>query len=345
MYVSRVSRVSREEGRGILKSGKLATITTESPENTTDTAPLIFSNYPRPRLSRVFEPLISEYSSFWFGGGHNSISIAAEQFTRDNPPQELIPPVDHIIHIQSLGGAKAWTWEPEDTLISQQIISITNEGKNVTFNKRSDAMIQTNYPFFIPRTESDIIYEEPFEQPKTKDERHGQMLHYFEITVLSNPHPNNTTIAIGLATKPYPSFRLPGWNMHSVGYHSTNGKKFEDSTGGNDYGPKWGEPDDTIGCGYNPDAGYVFYTKNGQFLGNAYTGKSHIWFPTIGATGQCTIQTNFGDDTENDFSAIGYGPGGPLLIRRTESGTSTGRRSRISRSSSMKSIHSINNNE
>lgn len=43
--------------------------------------------------------------------------------------------------------------------------------------------------------------------------------------------------------------RLPGWNMFSVGYHSTNGKKFEYSAGGKDYGPRWGEPGDTIGCG------------------------------------------------------------------------------------------------
>ncbi|RHZ69972.1 hypothetical protein Glove_276g93 [Diversispora epigaea] len=353
--------IESEEGRGILYSEKSTTMTSESPESsTTDTAPLLFSNYPR--LGRVFEPLISasssDYSSFWFGGGRqqqddnnnnnnndNSISIEAEQFTKDHPPQEINPPIDHIIHIQSLGGAKAWTWTPDDTLISQQIISITNERKDVTFNKRSNVMIQTNYPFFIPRAEGDIIYEAPFEKPKTKDDRQGQMLHYFEITVLSNSNPNDTTIAIGLATKPYPSFRLPGWNMHSVGYHSI-GKKFEDSTGGKDYGPKWGEPGDTIGCGYNPDAGYVFFTKNEQFLGNAYTGKSHIWFPTIGATGPCTIQTNFGDDFENDFrykSAIGYGPGGPLLIRKTESGSSTGRRSRVSRSGSVKSIHGISN--
>jgi len=34
-----------------------------------------------------------------------------------------------------------------------------------------------------------------------------EILHYFEITVLSNTSPKDVTIAIGLATKPYPSFR------------------------------------------------------------------------------------------------------------------------------------------
>ena len=45
-----------------------------------------------------------------------------------------------------------------------------------------------------------ILVDDP-----TPDE--SNELHYFEITVLSNPMPKKTTIAIGLATKPYPPFR------------------------------------------------------------------------------------------------------------------------------------------
>ncbi|CAG8710554.1 25427_t:CDS:2 [Dentiscutata erythropus] len=79
----------------------------------------------------------------------------------------------------------------------------------------------------------------------------------------------------------------------------------------------WGNAGDTIGCGYNPDAGHVFFTKNGQFLSNAFMGIRHVWFPTVGSNGPCTIMTNFGDDVENELrfeSARGYGPGGPLLM-------------------------------
>lgn len=212
-----------EEETGILQA-------TDSPTNNNNhTTPFLFSNYTRwgriveriSSLSSSDHPITS--SSFWFGGnrqqqqkqqqqrqddgGGGENFAAAEQFTRQNPPQEEIPPPVHITHIQSLGGAKAWKWEPEESLHVQQIISITNEGKNLTFNKKTDAMVQTNYPFFIPKLEGDVIYEAPFEQPKTMFDRQGQLLHYFEITVLSNPEPNNTTIAIGLATKPYPSFR------------------------------------------------------------------------------------------------------------------------------------------
>ncbi|KAF0486765.1 SPRY-domain-containing protein [Gigaspora margarita] len=260
----------------------------------------------------------------------------AEAFAQEFPPQEEIPPSDHISYIQSLGGAKAWEWAPDENLLVQQFVSITNEGIIINFTKRMDCSVQTNYPFFIPQAEGDTLYEPPFEQPETMELRRGQMLHYFEITVLSNPDKRNTAIAIGLATKPYPYFRLPGWNIYSVGYHSNDGRKFNDTPSGSEYGPTWGEVGDTIGCGYNPDVGYVFFTKNGSFLGNAFTSIRHIWFPTIGANGPCIIETNFGD-TERDFkyeSARGYGPGGPLLI-------SDRRRPRPSRSSSTRSIHAV----
>ncbi|CAG8461865.1 14783_t:CDS:2 [Cetraspora pellucida] len=192
----------------------------------------------------------------------------AEEFAQKHPPQEEIPPHEHVVYIQSLGGAKAWEWVPDEDLLSQQFVTITNEGSIVTFKKRIDSMVQTNYPFFIPQTEGDTIYEPPFEQPETMEKR--------------------------------------------IGYHSNDGKKFNDAPSGREYGPMWGEVGDTVGCAYNPDVGQVFFTKNGQFLGNAFANIRHIWFPTIGANGPCTIETNFGDNPDKEFryeNARGYGPG------------------------------------
>ncbi|CAG8710545.1 25426_t:CDS:2 [Dentiscutata erythropus] len=154
--------------------------------------------------------LNSPDSSYWGGRNQETTSdnfYAAEQFTIHNPPQEEIPPPEHVVYIQSLGGAKAWEWDPDETLLRQEIVSIMDDSKIIKFNKRLDAMVQTNYPFFIPQTEGDVVYEAPFRQPETMPHRQGQMLHYFEITVLANPDPRNTIIAVGLATKPYPSFR------------------------------------------------------------------------------------------------------------------------------------------
>ncbi|CAG8676489.1 6945_t:CDS:2, partial [Paraglomus brasilianum] len=140
-----------------------------------------------------------------------------------------------------------------------------------------------------------------------------EILHYFEINVLSNTSPKDVTIAIGLATKPYPSFRLPGWNLYSVGYHSDDGRKFNDAYGGREYGPEWGKVGDTVGCGYYPATGYVFFTKNGRNLGTAFTGIRHLWYPTIGADGPCKLEVNFGDGARpfRYNEAQGFGPTGP----------------------------------
>ncbi|RIB00755.1 concanavalin A-like lectin/glucanase domain-containing protein [Gigaspora rosea] len=141
--------------------------------------------------------------------------------------------------------------------------------------------------------------------------------YYFEVTILSNPKIKDTTIAVGLATKPYPNFRLPGWNDHSVGYHSDDGNKFyNDGFGGRSYAETWGETGDTIGCGYYSDTGIVFFTKNGKSQGNAFTGLKHIWFPTIGADGECKVEVNFGDD-EREFrykEARGTSVAGPISM-------------------------------
>jgi len=107
---------------------------------------------------------------------------------------------------------------------------------------------------------------------------------------------------------------LPGWNLYSVGYHSDDGRKFNDAYGGRKYGPEWGKVGDTVGCGYYPATGYVFFTKNGRNLGTAFTGIRHLWYPTIGADGPCKLEVNFGDGARpfRYNEARGFGPTGPV---------------------------------
>ncbi|ORX91362.1 hypothetical protein K493DRAFT_156581, partial [Basidiobolus meristosporus CBS 931.73] len=105
----------------------------------------------------------------------------------------------------------------------------------------------------------------------------------------------NTVFAIGLATRPYPHFRLPGWNIYSVGYHSDDGRRYvDDGYGGRDYSRPFGVGD-IVGCGYDRTTGSVFFTRNGVHLGIARQGMWHLVFPTLGADGDAKVRVNFGE--------------------------------------------------
>ncbi|KAI9020203.1 concanavalin A-like lectin/glucanase domain-containing protein [Phycomyces nitens] len=120
--------------------------------------------------------------------------------------------------------------------------------------------------------------------------------HYFEITVLDCEP--NTVMAIGLATKPYPVFRMPGWNNHSIGYHSDDGRKFcDDASGGQDYGPQWGFGE-TVGCRYDPDHGSVSFTLNGNPLGTAFRLlEQRFYYPSFGSDKPSRFFVNFGSQS------------------------------------------------
>lgn len=86
-----------------------------------------------------------------------------------------------------------------------------------------------------------------------------------------------------------------GWNKFSVGYHSADGFKSHNfpftSTS---YGPPLLEGD-TLGVGYRPRTGTVFFTRNGKKLEDAFIGfNKHNLFPTVGADGSCSIHVNLG---------------------------------------------------
>ncbi|KAF7725330.1 Rsp5p-dependent ubiquitination, sorting of cargo proteins at the multivesicular body [Apophysomyces ossiformis] len=117
--------------------------------------------------------------------------------------------------------------------------------------------------------------------------------HYFEMTVESSAP--DVVLAIGLATQPYPLFRMVGWNKFSVGYHSDDGRKFcDDATGGQDYGPSWGVGD-TVGCGYEPERGNIFFTLNGRMIDYAFVGlEKHHYFASVSADGPAQLRINYG---------------------------------------------------
>lgn len=117
-------------------------------------------------------------------------------------------------------------------------------------------------------------------------------VYYWESKIYDKPA--GTTVAIGLATKPYPTFRLPGFHRYSVAYDSTGAKRINQPfTATVNFGPAL-QQGDVVGVGYRPRSGTVFFTRNGHKLDDALHGMKLNMFPAIGANGPCTVVVNFG---------------------------------------------------
>ncbi|KAG0038877.1 Rsp5p-dependent ubiquitination, sorting of cargo proteins at the multivesicular body [Podila clonocystis] len=189
---------------------------------------------------------------------------AAKAFQIVNPPGSVPTDISlsQYLSIQEKGVA---AWEFEASYDHQLFVHDRTE---LSFYDR-EASVQTNLPL-----------------PKQQE------VYYWEVKVFEKSP--NTTIAIGVATKPFPTSRLPGWNRHSVGYFSKDGQKYCNSPwSGYPCGPIYFEGD-VIGCGYRPRNGTIFFTRNGKKIEDAYTGYRTNLFPTVGATGPCVLHVNFG---------------------------------------------------
>ena len=106
----------------------------------------------------------------------------------------------------------------------------------------------------------------------------------------------------GTACKPYPYWRMPGWNRLSAALHLDDMRKFfEDPAGGRDYGVGVDAitAGDVVGCGYEFASGALFFTHNGRRLPPAFTGiymprHVHDVYAAIGVEGANELEVNFG---------------------------------------------------
>jgi hypothetical protein len=137
----------------------------------------------------------------------------------------------------------AWRFEETETLDSEEESNavIINEDDTITFYQ-GQGSICANLPVPV------------------------QEFAYWEVKILQQQQDetNESRVAIGLSTKPYPRWRLPGWHRHSVAYHSNNGAVYaSNSVSGRSYGPSF-KQGDVIGVGYLYQSGTVFFTRNGE---------------------------------------------------------------------------------
>ncbi|CAI2163270.1 6548_t:CDS:2 [Funneliformis geosporum] len=284
------------------------------------------------------------------------LSRKALEFLIKNPPKDVLPSQEEVHSIYKvheniyLNPYSSWKFVIGANVVDESgVVQITNYGKLVEINTRkwssvtNNVCVQSNYPFFIPKSStirrnsiSTSIIDRAQGKPNTHMKRNSNkvnedVMHYFEVTVVSKATDVDTIISIGLSTKPYPYFRLPGWNKHSIGYQSNDGHLYHnDISSSREYGPAY-NVGDIIGCGYKPSTKEVFYTKNGNYLGAYASSKNpfvapkddedsldHVWYPTIAANGQCKLEINFGGDIVKDTFkyrlARNFGPGAPLSI-------------------------------
>ncbi|KAI0712359.1 hypothetical protein C8Q76DRAFT_768996 [Earliella scabrosa] len=148
---------------------------------------------------------------------------------------------------------------------------------------------------------------------------------YYEIKIIRM----DGVIAVGTTCRPYPDWRLPGWNRLSAGLHLDDCRKFfEDPDGGRDYTPELTSisPGDTVGVGYTWDVGTIFFTHNGRRLPDAFSGaylprELHDVYAAIGVSGPgpCEFEVNFGAGTDFEWKEgnnwkveghVGMMPGG-----------------------------------
>ncbi|GAA5941566.1 uncharacterized protein JCM15063_001623 [Sporobolomyces koalae] len=142
-------------------------------------------------------------------------------------------------------------------------------------------------------------------------------VYYFEVEILNKGV--SGYIGIGLSHRSVSLSRLPGWESLSYGYHADDGRAFCSQGTGETFGPTF-TTGDVVGCGIDwTDAGgekgrrerdgskkgkeksrergsgRVFYTKNGVFLGYAFSNLSGQLYPTIGLrTPNESVRVNFG---------------------------------------------------
>jgi hypothetical protein len=116
-------------------------------------------------------------------------------------------------------------------------------------------------------------------------------VYYWEAKIYEKPV--DTVVSVGLTTKPYPTFRLPGFHRYSIAYESTGVRRVNQPFRAPHYGPPL-QPGDVVGCGYRTRTGTVFFTRNGKKLEDVAHGVRMNMFPTIGASGPATVVVNFG---------------------------------------------------
>ncbi|KAM0753364.1 competence/damage-inducible protein CinA [Meredithblackwellia eburnea MCA 4105] len=137
-------------------------------------------------------------------------------------------------------------------------------------------------------------------------------VYYFEVKIENKGQ--SGYIGIGFSHRTVSLERLPGWQASSWGYHGDDGRAFCSTGTGETYGPTF-TTGDVIGCGVDftdawpedsfgddlkgshKEGGRAFFTKNGEFLGYAFSNLTGKLYPSVGLrTAGEMVRANFGSE-------------------------------------------------
>lgn len=219
-----------------------------------------------------FKHLLPEEQASYFRG---------EQFSRDNPP--------HLDHTRG----RSMTREDE---------TIVKERGILAFEFEQD--LESLQPRYIVEDRTEINFidtDSPYATATTvlnyclpvRNRTYSDCI-YFETKVFEFENGPNSHFSIGLVSKPYPSFRLPGYNNFSIAYESTGNLKINKPFP-TPLQQHWGShsfynalvlpplsQSDVVGFGYHIFTGTVFITRNGRKLMDVMKGLYVDMFPAIG---------------------------------------------------------------
>ncbi|KAG5992792.1 Rsp5p-dependent ubiquitination, sorting of cargo proteins at the multivesicular body [Claviceps spartinae] len=191
--------------------------------------------------------------------------LRAKAFVTANPPESLPTDISlsQYLAIQEKG-VSAWEFEPE-----LEVANCFVEARTEIEFFDSECTVMSNLPI-----------------PKQNE------VYYWEAKIYEKPE--NTLLSIGMGTKPYPLFRLPGYHKYSVAYFSDGSRHYNQPFSSTPYAPRLVQGD-VVGVGYRPRTGTVFFTRNGKRYDEVVHGlKSQNFFPAIGATGPAIVHVNLG---------------------------------------------------
>ncbi|KAK0558721.1 Protein ssh4 [Tilletia horrida] len=216
----------------------------------------------------------------WLEGVEEAVARGyerAKEWVAVNPPASVSTDItmSQSVAIQEKG-VSAWSFDPDYEnnpsvfVVGRTELTFLADGQGMASEEGGGNCVMSNLPL-----------------PKLNE------VYYWEVKMFNKP--DSTNISIGLATKPYPCFRLPGWSKFSIGYFSQDGFKCHNYPfTAQSYGPAYVQGD-VIGVGYRPRTGTVFFTRNGRKLEDAFVGLNrHNYFPCIGADGAAELHVNLG---------------------------------------------------